>query len=544
MILNGFRQKLNTVKELEKEFSTYWGPLDKTKEILGEVTDSFINQNKITKNVSLAETALAVKRVATAKATAAATAAESLKATTSGLSALTDIISSLTGKVKGAQGILKGLFNFIPQLFKGGAAAKGLAGAFGGLLKAVAGVAGYIIGIVAALSIIAMLLEGLIKLDFKEIFHGKVANALAGLLDGAIEWLSNIEIFGVKIFGGTYKSVKTLEKEAQQLQEQIGKLNSLRIEIKGLDKEKIQIIQDSQWDEFLPNRQINILRGRAKDFNNQLNEITKEIFELEDKDSKTYKNLVGDLTGNEATIKVKERIAELKKQENTLLQSQLDVESKIKDIKQKLYETEIDMFNKMQEYQHQYKTALAGFNFGYDKSGKFVDTSDKANVKELERYLRSVKLAIGAFSFSGQDSKEGLQNLLSLRQQEFKTAQEIAQARIQALNEEREATINNLKSMYNFLNSTIKYTATTQEAVSASSLKAIEYQSRRRDGVNKTELAPIIENQKQVKTIEARLLRVQEEAKDSLRGIADATKKTYEKLRQKEGVILTVDPFR
>jgi hypothetical protein len=209
-----------------------------------------------------------------------------------------------------------------------------------------------------------------------------------------------------------------------------------------------------------------------------------------------------------------------------------------------MYENELDMFNKLQEFQHQYKNALAEFSFGYDKGGKFVNNSDKANLKELQRYLSSVKLAIGAYSFSGTSSKQGLENLIQLRQKEFDTAREIAQARMDALNAERDAAIDNLKSMYDFLRSTFKFASTAQEAVSASSLKAIEYQSRRQDGINKTELAPIIENQKAVKTIETKMLRLQEESKDQLRTIVDNTKKTYERLRQNEGIMLTVDPFR
>lgn len=233
---------------------------------------------------------------------------------------------------------------------------------------------------------------------------------------------------------------------------------------------------------------------------------------------------------------------------------------------------EVDLFDKMLQAKLDLKSALTEFSWGYGKNGEFINQSDMSQIKKLEESLDMIRKSIfkaampslsqseldkiwqlsteektkileQALSLLGKDSKVYLEYIENLQNKELEAVAEISKMRLEALNEERNAAINNLKSMYDFVKSTIKYSATTQSAVSASSLKAVEYQSRQFEGINKTELAPIIENQKQVRIIEQKMLKVQEETREQLKGIRTAADKTSDQLAKVQGIRITVPTF-
>ena len=75
--------------------------------------------------------------------------------------------------------------------------------------------------------------------------------------------------------------------------------------------------------------------------------------------------------------------------------------------------------------------------------------------------------------------------------------------------------------MNEFVKQAYQFKSTTQSAVSADSTQAVVLQSRQRDGMTKSEYAPIVEQQKAIKEIENKMLNLQQKGQNVLSQISN-----------------------
>ena len=142
------------------------------------------------------------------------------------------------------------------------------------------------------------------------------------------------------------------------------------------------------------------------------------------------------------------------------------------------------------------------FAYGY-KDGKFGKYSDQ--VKQTNNQFRILELQqrLDKQQYRNAEEQEKFLNeIFDLEKQNY-------EFQLQALYKQREAAIQNLKGMNELIKQAYTFKSTAQSAVSAESTEAIVLQSRQRDGMTKKEFAPIIEQQKQIKEIEKKMLQRQ-----------------------------------
>jgi len=178
-----------------------------------------------------------------------------------------------------------------------------------------------------------------------------------------------------------------------------------------------------------------------------------------------------------------------------------------------------DKFNKVRET----------LNYGY-KDGKFTD-----NARDVKREINLEKVALARYRLLELAGKKDLSSI-----KEQKTLQEkifdleLAQRKLvlDEMNKERESAINNLKAMSNIVKESVKYRQTTQTGIETSSMEAIRLLSQRQDKQN-IELSPMIEQQKQIKDVEQRMLIIQKQSFDSLGKIKLEIGKLIETIKNK-----------
>jgi hypothetical protein len=184
------------------------------------------------------------------------------------------------------------------------------------------------------------------------------------------------------------------------------------------------------------------------------------------------------------------------------------------------------------------------FNYGYQK-GKFGNYSE--DQRDINRDVRMSELKQRLSALSNKKDMESLKSQQSIQEELFKLTQEKAKYEIDSLLQQREAALNNLKTMNDIIRQSVGFKQTAQEAVEANSMEAIGLQSRRYEATSKSEYAPIVEQQKQVKEIEKQVLVKQNQAVSTLEKINNQIYKVVQKIGSGSGasseVINAVNPF-
>lgn len=210
------------------------------------------------------------------------------------------------------------------------------------------------------------------------------------------------------------------------------------------------------------------------------------------------------------------------------LKNQESIQNKVAAAQKKINDLQWKYFNEVDKLVNDFNRINESFAMGY-KKGKFTDLAGEAKYKndlmrieELSNHLSAFSLANANENIINQ-SKAFLTEIFNLTKAKYKY--EISQ-----LLSQRDVMINNLKAMNNIVAESAKLRVTTQTAVEATSAEAVNLQARRMESMSKNELSPMVEQQKEVKEIEKRVLEKQSKATDALRNINEAIYKVMQKM--------------
>lgn len=162
---------------------------------------------------------------------------------------------------------------------------------------------------------------------------------------------------------------------------------------------------------------------------------------------------------------------------------------------------------------NEYNNIISEFSYKVI-DGKLKDNTEEAQALNRLNQLKELKnlVYISRDLVQYQQNVEYQQYILSKQEEYMSLLVEQKKFEMEALSEQRDAAIENLKTMNALVKSSIKLRQTSLQGISSDSIEAIKLQSRQLDKPEKSELTPIIENQKAVKDIESKMLQVQNKA--------------------------------
>lgn len=382
----------------------------------------------------------------------------------------------------------------------GGALLKGL-GVFSAILLKIALVVGAAAG---AFIILFDSIKGLINLiNGKSFYEGTISNWIAEFLSG----------------------FKEAEKASKSLDQLRVKMVSYSNAIKSMDEELKNISLEKTLKEVLPSSAIEILEERAKKLKNEIKILSNQTV----KSYEEFKKSRTSSTDEDAVKKMDEAFKTYEETRKKYIQSMKDLQS----VENQIVEKRKEIINLNKTYSKellnlakQFDQVRESFNFDY-KNGIFGNWTDDIKYENISKDIDRVSQSLS--KLSGKDDLDSLNSAKELNEELFNLTREKAKYELDALWKQREAAIENLKAMGDLLHSVTGYKSTLQQGIEAGSFEALEIQSRRFNKASKSELSPIIEQQKQIKDIEAEMLTKQSTSESTLKNIYiklnDITKK-------------------
>lgn len=226
---------------------------------------------------------------------------------------------------------------------------------------------------------------------------------------------------------------------------------------------------------------------------------------------------------NAAVETVKQKIKDTLSALTDNYNAQIEVVDKLTQKNKELIQSQIAYTNRIDQIQKKYRGVFEAFNYGY-KNGKFGNYTDEQRYNNMN--IRSIELQkrLQSRNFRNLQEQESMTNEL------FDITKQMYQYQLQSMMKQREAAIQNLKGMNELIKQAYTFKSTAQSAVSADSTEAIVLQSRQRDGMDKKEFGPIIEQQKQIKEIERKMLQRQTTGTNILNSIGQQLLKIANKM--------------
>ena len=203
--------------------------------------------------------------------------------------------------------------------------------------------------------------------------------------------------------------------------------------------------------------------------------------------------------------------------------AQIDVVDKLKAKNNELIQSQIAYINKVDQIQKKYRGVFETFNYGY-KNGKFGNYTDEQKYNNMNTRSIELQRRLQSRNYRNLQQQESMTNEL------FEITKQMYQYQLSSMMKQREAAIQNLKGMNELIKQAYTFKSTAQSAVSADSTEAIVLQSRQRDGFDKKEYGPIIEQQKQIKDIERKMLQRQTTGTNILNSIGQQLLKIANKM--------------
>lgn len=205
---------------------------------------------------------------------------------------------------------------------------------------------------------------------------------------------------------------------------------------------------------------------------------------------------------NAAVETVKQKIKDTLSALTDNYNAQIEVVDKLTAKNNELVQSMIAYVNKVDQIRKKYRGVFETFNYGY-RNGKFGNYTDEQRYNNMN--LRSMELQrrLQSGNFRNLEQQENMTKEL------FDLTKQMYQYQLQSMMKQREAAIQNLKGMNELIKQAYTFKSTAQSAISADSTEAIVLQSRQRDTIDKKEFGPIIEQQKQIKEIERKMLQRQ-----------------------------------
>ena len=419
--------------------------------------------------------------------------------------------SAAGGAIKGIGSLFKGLFGLIAKIFAP------LTVFFKSFWTTAVTISGGALKAVGALASSLTILIGSVVIVFDSI------KMLWNLVTGQ-EWNKGTITGWI---ANWIEDVDDAEEEAKEIDEKIKKIMEPLNEIKNFRKELEELKLERKIKDLLPSESIKIFEKRASELRNSIEDAYARIEQLK-KDSrpKDDESLLNDKRD------AQEKLLNLTKQ-------LYDTEDKISDLRKKQIEVDKEYIKSMEEIRKKISGVSESFNYGY-KNGKFGNYTEDAKYQNTLNSLDKFSNMYFLSDVIKDTSEEGLNTAKEKLNEYFDLIKSKNEYELNALNKQREAAISTFEKTKEILNSISGYRVTAQTAISANSSEAIKLQSRRFETM--TENRQLIQEQKQIKEIELRMLEKQKESKTTLEKIGNKLSEITNKIGKAQGANINIVP--
>ena len=320
------------------------------------------------------------------------------------------------------------------------------------------------------------------------------------------------KIQGKKVDSGTITkwfaelifSADTSEMD-KKLAERKARFENAKTEFNNIIKDYLNGLEVERFNRMIENMLPQNAIGALQKRNQQLQAEQKKYKELlaqQKKELQVAYAIDDEKDRNNAVATVKQKIQDTLSALTNNYNAQIDVVDKLKAKNNELIQSQIAYVNKVDQIQKKYRGVFETFNYGY-KNGKFGNYTDDQKYNNLNTRSIELQRRLQSRNYRNLQQQESMTNEL------FEITKQMYQYQLQSLMKQREAAIQNLKGMNELVKQAYTFKSTAQSAVSADSTEAIVLQSRQRDGFDKKEFGPIIDQQKQIKEIEKKMLQRQ-----------------------------------
>jgi predicted nucleic acid-binding Zn-ribbon protein len=352
------------------------------------------------------------------------------------------------------------------------------------------------------------------------VFTGKTWNK--GTITGWImdNWIADVD--------DAQERSKVVQETFNTIKKQVQQYNDLNAELA-----KIKVERELSF--VGPIEQLKAYRKQLTDSGYEVQNISDEIKKLKDKLVQGQKEL-NNVKDKDERKKIEERNKEISEALTAAQQKLIDktkerfnIEDKIAAKQKEITDINKTFISSLDALKDKFNKVRESINYVY-KDGKFINDTDAA--KKESNYQRLITARYRLLELSGKKDLDSVKEQKTLQEKIFDLELERGKLVLDEMNKEREAAINNLKAMSNIVKESVKYRQTTQAGIEASSMEAIRLLSQRQDRQN-LELSPMIEQQKQIKDIESRMLITQKQSFDSLGKIKLEIGKLIETIKNK-----------
>jgi hypothetical protein len=316
-----------------------------------------------------------------------------------------------------------------------------------------------------------------------------------------------------------WEGVHAAEERSKVVQETFNTIKKQVQQYNDLNAELAKIKVDRKLSFAGPIEQLKAYRKQLTDSGKEVQNISDEVKKLKDKLVQGQKELnnVKDPEQRKEIIERNKEIAEaLTAKQKELIEKtkeRFSIEDKIAAKQKEITDIHKQYISSLDALKDKFNKVRETFNYTY-KDGKFTNDTDVA--KKEVNYQKLVMARYRLLELATNKDLSSIQEQKTIQEKIFDLEMERSKLVLDEMNKEREAAINNLKAMSNIVKESVKYRQTTQAGIEASSMEAIRLLSQRQDKQN-LELSPVIEQQKQIKDIESRMLVTQKQSFDSLR---------------------------
>lgn len=314
--------------------------------------------------------------------------------------------------------------------------------------------------------------------------------------------------------------------------------NNLNKQFKGLkdveaDLDKIKF--DRALSKMLPQQQIQALQKRInsvnakhKSFNDSMKQAYAEWSEARKVVSNTPLGSKERTEAEEKANKLYEKLLGIRKQFNAQLQEKYKLEDQQAAKYKELISIQNEYLSSMDGIRDRYLKLFETFSWGF-KDGKFGQWTEQARQNTLQAELNAQKEKLS--SLQNKTDIDSLKQRKSILEKIMDIQTEQGKAQLDSLNKQREAAISGLKEMQKILNDSTRLRTTSQQGIEAGSMEALRLQSREQDSKLKIDLQPMVEQQKQVKDIETRMLNQQRTSLLTLEKINTSIRLVIDKIK-------------
>lgn len=332
-----------------------------------------------------------------------------------------------------------------------------------------------------------------------------------------------------------YAGVGKAQEASKKYSDTFNNLNKQFQGLKDVEAELDKIKLDRALSKMLPQQQIQELQKRINAVNAKQKSFTDTAKQAEEEWSKARKVVNNTPIGSKERTEAEEKANSLykkllgiRKQFNAQLQEKYKLEDKQAEKYKELISIQNEYLSSMDGIRERYLKLFETFSWGF-KDGKFGQWTEQARQNTLQAELNAQKEKLS--SLYGKTDVDSLKQRKSILEKIMDIQTEQGKAQLDSLNKQREAAISGLKEMQKLLNDATNLRTTSQQGIEAGSMEALRLQSREQDSKLKIDLQPMVEQQKQVKDIETRMLQQQRSSLLTLEKINTSIRLVIDKIK-------------